>query len=156
MWITRKSIGKNGARKNNEEQLQVVGSSVFLSNDSMRARYRDSLDKASLVTPGQITRYDFQGFFWFSRRISKGSRLRLVLECVNSMFYEKNYNSGGAVESESGKDSRTAHEGVSRSRAPQRAGTAGCQVKLNHKGAAVLVVGHVRPFGSSLTLRTSA
>jgi putative CocE/NonD family hydrolase len=88
------------------------GSSVLLSNDSMRARYRDSLDKASLVTPGQITRYDFQGFLWFSRRISKGSRLRLVLECVNSMFYEKNYNSGGAVENESGKDARTAHVNV--------------------------------------------
>jgi hypothetical protein len=25
------------------------------------------------------------------------------------MYYEKNYNSGGSVESESGKDARTAH-----------------------------------------------
>ena len=85
------------------------GSSIELTSDLLRARYRESLNKPKPVTPGEITRYDFDGFRWFSRRISKGSRLRLVLDCVNTMYYEKNYNSGGAVESESEKDARTAH-----------------------------------------------
>lgn len=85
------------------------GSSVQLSNDVLRARYRESTRKANLVTPGQITQYDFDGFTWFSRRVSKGSRLRLVLSCINSTFVEKNYNAGGDVESESGKDARVAH-----------------------------------------------
>ena len=85
------------------------GTSVQLSSDALRARYRESLREAKLVTPGQITRYDFDGFTWFSRRVSKGSRLRLVLNCINSINYEKNYNSGGNVESESGKDARVAH-----------------------------------------------
>ena len=85
------------------------GSSVQLSSGGMRARYRESLSKAKLVTPGQITRYDFDGFTWFSRRVSKGSRLRLLLLCINGIYVEKNYNSGGAVESESGKDARIAH-----------------------------------------------
>ena len=85
------------------------GSNVALTSDLLRARYRESLEKGKLVTPGQITRYDFDSFRWFSRRVSKGSRLRLVLNCLNTMYYEKNYNSGGAVESESGKDAKTAH-----------------------------------------------
>jgi len=85
------------------------GSSVRLAGDLMRARYRESLEKAKLVPTGQITRYEFEDFLWFSRRVSKGSRLRLVLDGLNSMYYEKNYNSGGAVENESGKDAKTAH-----------------------------------------------
>jgi putative CocE/NonD family hydrolase len=90
-------------------EVMPDGTSIDLTSDLLRARYRESLNKARPVTPGEITRYDFDGFRWFSRRISRGSRLRLVLNCVNSMYYEKNYNSGGSVESESGKDARTAH-----------------------------------------------
>ena len=41
------------------------------------------------------------------RRIGKGSRLRLVLGPVNSKYWEKNYNSGGIVADESGKDAQT-------------------------------------------------
>ncbi len=85
------------------------GTSVELTSDALRARYRESLREARLITPGQITEYDFDGFTWFSRRVSKGSRLRLVLSCINSINYEKNYNSGGNVERESGKDGRVAH-----------------------------------------------
>lgn len=85
------------------------GTSIQLTSDMMRARYRESLRQEKLVTPGQINRYDFASFTFFSRRITKGSRLRLVLNCPNSAYLQKNYNSGGAVEKESGKDARTAH-----------------------------------------------
>jgi predicted acyl esterase len=85
------------------------GRSVQLASDSLRARYRESLREAKLVPLGQIIHYDFDGFAWFSRRVAKGSRLRLVLNCINSIYFEKNYNSGGSVESESGKDARVAH-----------------------------------------------
>lgn len=85
------------------------GSSVQLTSQLLRARYRESIEKEKLVTPGAIERYDFKAFTWFSRMVSKGSRLRLVLSCPNSIFLEKNYNSGGRVESESGKDARVAH-----------------------------------------------
>ena len=41
---------------------------------------------------------------------AKGSRLRLVDQLAELDFYvEKNYNSGGVVANESGKDARTAH-----------------------------------------------
>jgi len=85
------------------------GTSIQLTSDGLRARYRDSLREAKLVTPGQVARYDFDDFTWFSRRVSKGSRLRLVLSCINSIYYEKNYNSGGDVETETGTDARIAH-----------------------------------------------
>lgn len=85
------------------------GSSVLLAGDLVRARYRNSLEKAEPVPAGKVERYVFDAFTWFSRRVSAGSRLRLVVQSPNSVFLEKNYNSGGVVSAESGKDARTAH-----------------------------------------------
>jgi len=62
-----------------------------------------------LVKPGEVQRYDFANFQFFSRLVAKGSRLRLVISSPNSIYVEKNYNSGGVVANESGKDARTAH-----------------------------------------------
>lgn len=85
------------------------GTSVFLTSDAMRARYRESTTKEKLVKPAEINRYEFNTFQFFSRRIAKGSRLRLILSCPNTIQLEKNYNSGGVVAQESRKDARTAH-----------------------------------------------
>lgn len=106
-------------------EVMPDGASIQLTSDSLRARYRDSATSGSptgpafgpvgvstepkFAKPGEINRYEFSGFTWFSRRIAKGSRLRLVLTSPNSIYVEKNYNSGGNVEQESGKDARTAH-----------------------------------------------
>lgn len=90
-------------------EIMADGTSIQLTQDQVRARYRESLRQAKLVTPGAIERYEFDGFTFFSRRVAKGSRLRLVLTCPNSIYVQKNYNSGGAVEKESGADARTAH-----------------------------------------------
>ena len=85
------------------------GRSVQLSGDLLRARYRRSETQEQLVTPGAVERYDFNRFTWFSRRVAKGSRLRLVLTCPNGIQLQKNYNSGKAVAAESGADARVAH-----------------------------------------------
>ena len=85
------------------------GTSIGLTGDRMRARYRESLRQEKLIRPGEINRYDFQTFTFFSRRIAKGSRLRLLLISPNSIYMEKNYNSGGIVARESGKEARVAH-----------------------------------------------
>jgi putative CocE/NonD family hydrolase len=85
------------------------GDSVLLTRDLLRARYRNSMEKETLVPQGEAVRYDFASFPWFSRRISKGSRLRLVVTGSNSTELEKNYNSGGVVADETAKDARTAH-----------------------------------------------
>jgi putative CocE/NonD family hydrolase len=85
------------------------GSSVLLSLDQLRARYRESLSQERLVVPGAVERYDFGRFTWFARRIGKGSRLRLVIQSLNSSQVEKNYGSGKPVAEESGADARVAH-----------------------------------------------
>lgn len=90
-------------------EIKPDGDSVLLTRDYLRARYRDSTEKESLVPLNAPVRYDFSGFTWFSRRVSKGSRLRLVVYCPNSSDVEKNYNSGGVVADETAKDARTAH-----------------------------------------------
>ncbi|HEY6940205.1 hypothetical protein, partial [Dokdonella sp.] len=69
-------------------------------------RYRKSLRAAEAVKPGAIERYDFSRFSFVARRVAKGSRLRLMIAPINSMYAEKNYNAGGVVSAESGKDAR--------------------------------------------------
>jgi len=85
------------------------GGSVALTGASMRARYRESLRDAKPVPAGKLEKYVFDNFTFFARRVGKGSRLRLVVRTINSPGAEKNYNSGGVVAAETGKDARTAH-----------------------------------------------
>jgi len=90
-------------------EIRPDGGSVLLTQAQMRARYRHSLRKPEPVTLNKPEFYQFTNFMWFSRRLDKGSRIRLVFECPNSIHLEKNYNSGGDVASETGKDAKTAH-----------------------------------------------
>ena len=87
-------------------EIQPDGTAVFLSDDLLRARYRGGNREAQLVPKGSVVRYDFDKFMWVARRIQAGSRLRLVIAPVNSMYNEKNYNAGGVVAEETGKDAR--------------------------------------------------
>lgn len=90
-------------------EILPSGDSVFLTGAMMRARYRESLREEKLVTPGKLENYVFDNFTFFSRRVAKGSRLRLFVHCPNTTGAEKNYNSGGVVALETAKDARTAH-----------------------------------------------
>jgi predicted acyl esterase len=85
------------------------GESVFLTGAAVRARYRESLRQEKLVTVGKAEEYVFDNFTFFSRRIARGSRLRLFVHCLNTPSTEKNYNSGGVVALETAKDAKTAH-----------------------------------------------
>lgn len=85
------------------------GQSVLLAEDLLRARYRESPRQQKLVTPGAVERYVFDGFPFFSRRIAKGSRLRLVVRSPNTIHLQKNWNGGGVVAEEGPGDARTAH-----------------------------------------------
>jgi hypothetical protein len=85
------------------------GSHIRLTWDFMRARFRDSRSEEKLVISGEINQYTFDGFTFFSRKIAKGSRLRLLIQSPNSIFWQKNYNSGGVVAEETARDARVAH-----------------------------------------------
>jgi putative CocE/NonD family hydrolase len=88
-------------------EIRPDGSSIPLGSEILRARYRHGLRASELVKPGAIERYDFERFAFIARSIGKGSRLRLAIGPLNTRFFEKNYNSGGVVADESGKDART-------------------------------------------------
>jgi putative CocE/NonD family hydrolase len=90
-------------------EIKPDGTSIWLTGDLMRARYRESLRRQKLIKPGAILDYEFRAFSYLSRRLARGSRLRLVFCSPNSIYLEKNYNSGGVVAAESAKDARTAH-----------------------------------------------
>jgi putative CocE/NonD family hydrolase len=90
-------------------EIMPDGRSISLASDLLRARFRESLREEKLVKPGEILKYEFGGFYWFSRCVAEGSRLRLVIACPNSIYLQKNYNSGKNVVEETGKDARTAH-----------------------------------------------
>ena len=85
-------------------EIRADGSSILIGSDALRARYRHGLDKPELVSRGTVERYEFKGFPFVARRIPKGSRLRLAFGPMNSKYAEKNYNSGGSVADESGRD----------------------------------------------------
>jgi len=80
--------------------------SVFLSADSIRARYRENPRQARPVTDHGPLRYEFDQFTFGSRVIAKGHRLRLVITPINGPWSEKNHNTGGTVADETSKDGR--------------------------------------------------
>ena len=82
------------------------GTQTPLSTDVMRARYRESARAETLVRTTDPLRYEFKQFTFASRLVRKGCRLLLTLSAANSIFAQKNYNSGGAVSDETVGDSR--------------------------------------------------
>jgi putative CocE/NonD family hydrolase len=90
-------------------EIQPDGTSIALWSDLRRLRYRDSLREAKLVKPGDTVKCEFKPGLFVARRLMKGSRLRLVISSPNSIFWQKNYNSGGVVADETAKDAHTAH-----------------------------------------------
>ena len=90
-------------------EIKADGSSVLLTTQTMRARYRDDLEKEKLLKPGDINLFHFKNFTFISRVIEKGSRLRLIISSPNSIYIQKNYCSGGVVANETAKDAYTAY-----------------------------------------------
>jgi uncharacterized protein len=90
-------------------EIKADGTSVLLTSNAVRARYRESLEKEKLLTPGEISLFHFNRFTFISRAIGKGSRLRLILSTPNSVNSQKNYGSGGVIANETAKDAHVAH-----------------------------------------------
>jgi uncharacterized protein len=90
-------------------EIQPDGTSIAIWSDVRRLRYRESLRETKLVKPGEIVKCEFNPGLFVARRLMKGSRLRLVVSSPNSIFWQKNYNSGGVVAEETARDARTCH-----------------------------------------------
>jgi hypothetical protein len=87
-------------------EITANGRSILLTTDRIRARYRESLRTAALITTRKPLLYEFKRFTFVSRQLAAGSRLRLVLGPINSIYTQKNYNSGKAVSDETMADAR--------------------------------------------------
>jgi predicted acyl esterase len=91
-------------------EIALDGSSIRLSTDAIRARYREGLRKARLIRTAEPLRYDFERFTFVSRQIKRGHRLRLILapmgRLIETTFAERNFNGGGVVAEESAADAR--------------------------------------------------
>jgi putative CocE/NonD family hydrolase len=91
-------------------EIALDGSSIRLSTDAIRARYRKGLRTPSLINTREPLRYDFERFTFISRRIERGHRLRLVIapmgRLIEAVFTQKNYNGGGIVTEESVDDAQ--------------------------------------------------
>jgi uncharacterized protein len=88
-------------------EIRADGSSIPLTADALRARYRESLREPKPIATRAPLRYDFEHFTFVSQQVKQGSRLRLVLAPLNSIDLEKNYNTGGIVAAESVQDAQT-------------------------------------------------
>lgn len=88
-------------------EVGLDGRAIRLTFDWMRARYRENAYHAKLIDTKAPLLYEFDGFPFVSRQVTRGQRLRLVAGPLNSIHFQKNYNSGRTVSDESMADART-------------------------------------------------
>ncbi|MFA6571589.1 MAG: CocE/NonD family hydrolase [Bacteroidota bacterium] len=88
--------------------IEPDGTCVYLSSTVMRAKYRNSLEKAELCRKDEIYKLEMNTFHFTSRMIKKGSRFRFVFGSLNSPYYQKNYNSGKDPSFETARDAKDA------------------------------------------------
>lgn len=89
-------------------EITASGERIWLTSQTMRARFRESLEKGKLLVPGEINLFDFKNFPFISRFVEKGSRIQLIIYSPNGPYIQKNYCSGGNVALETAKDAHVA------------------------------------------------
>ena len=84
------------------------GSSIALSGQTLRARHRDGADRERMMQPGVVEKLVFDRFYFFSRLVAKGSRLRLFLRPANTLTDQRHYNAAKPVYLQTRADARKA------------------------------------------------
>jgi len=91
-------------------EVATDGSTIRLSSDALRARYRQGLRLPELITTEEPLCYKFDRFTFVSRVIKQGHRLRLVIapmgRLIEGLFTQKNFNGGGRVADECSENAR--------------------------------------------------
>jgi len=86
--------------------IAIDGSALLMSGDVIRARHRESSREPRPIQTQEPLRYEFERFPFISRLILRGHRLRVIIGPNNSLYTQKNYNSGMNVSDESAEHSR--------------------------------------------------
>jgi putative CocE/NonD family hydrolase len=89
-------------------EVRANGTTIYLGASELRARHRNGVDREDLAVPGEVEQYVFDRFYWFSRKLLAGSRLRLVITPLDSPDRDKNYNAGGNTVYETDEDAQPA------------------------------------------------
>jgi putative CocE/NonD family hydrolase len=77
------------------------GYARFLTDGIVRARYRDSTEKADPITPGRVYRYQID--LWATSNVFKeGHRIRLYVSSSNFPRFNRNLNTGQPIADSSG------------------------------------------------------
>lgn len=76
-------------------EILADGGSIFLTSDQIRARYRDDQRTPAPVPIDEPVEYRFENFLFVSRQIARGSRLRMMIGPINSIYAQRNFNDGG-------------------------------------------------------------
>ena len=71
------------------------GRSIMVLQTIRRARYRNSFEHPTLLTPGKIERVAFD-LGWLSEIFNRGHRIRIAISGTGADFYEPNPNTGEA------------------------------------------------------------
>ena len=111
-------------------ELLPDGSAAFLNQDDHEGALSRFAARGKAGDAGEAGEVCLRPFPVFSRQIAKGSRLRLIVASLNTPSTEKNYNSGGVVAKETGKDAKTAHiQLLHDAQHPKHAGASSREVK---------------------------
>jgi hypothetical protein len=89
-------------------EIRADGGSIALAGQTLRARHRDGLREVRMMEPGVVEKLVFDRFYWFSRRIAEGSRLRLFIRPANGVAHQRHYNAAKPVHEQTAADARTA------------------------------------------------
>lgn len=85
-------------------EVTADGKSFQLSKTVQRLSYVASREKRNLAETGKLNRFIFNNLYFVSKKIKKGSVIRLVVKPLNNPSWQKNYGTGKAVNEEDGKD----------------------------------------------------
>ncbi len=88
--------------------INPAGETTYIGSDLLRLRYREGLETPKLAKPNEVFFCKFDTPYITALEIEKGSRLVLTIGSLNSMYYQKNYNSGKDVSLETKEDALTA------------------------------------------------
>jgi putative CocE/NonD family hydrolase len=89
--------------------VEPDGRTIYLTQDYLRARYRNDETRSELVPLGVSQDYVFDRFYFNARTLPAGSIIRmLVVPLGASLHNQRNRNSGGPVADETAEDNRIA------------------------------------------------
>ena len=87
------------------------GKAILITEGAVRARFRDSFDKPTLLTPNQV--YEIKIPLWeTSNLFKKGHRIRVHITSSNFPRFNRNLNSGKPPADEGETDIRTASQAI--------------------------------------------